>query len=409
MEYSLDRAAQRRLEDYFSDIGRLLGRRERRESFATYALGLFGNSERKSVEPIAAAACSDPGATDAMHQRLLNFVGTSRWSDREVRRFVAGYGLAAINLREPIEAWILDDTGFLKQGRHSVGVQRQYTGSAGKIANCQLGVSLTLCSRTMHLPVDFELYLPRCWTDDAERRLEAQIPPEVEFQTKPELGLQMVERAVADGWPPGVVLADTAYGNGSRFRRRLRGLGLGYAVDVQGTTKVRQLDKRGRRYGPAITVKDLAMSSGMRRYRRTTWREGSKQLLWSNFVTCRVRPVHDDTGEDEPENVILLCEWPPGEAEPTKFVFTTQKHLTRKALVRFVKQRWRTERVYEDMKGELGLDHYEGRRFGGWHHHVTTALCCYAFVAAEHARSFPPSGQRSRRARAHRTTTGAAF
>lgn len=399
MEYLLDGAAQRRLESYFVEIGQLLGRRERRESFARYALGLLGNTQRKSAEPIAAATCADPVLVDAEHQRLLNFLGVANWSDRDVRRFAARYALAGMGERSPIEAWVIDDTGFLKQGRHSVGVQRQYTGSAGKITNCQLGVSLTLCNQTQQVPIDFELYLPKSWTDNAERRREARIPDGVRFRTKPELALEMIERAIADGWARGVVLADAAYGSGSLFRGRLRELRLRYAVAVPGTIKVWRLDRRGRRLGEPMAVLELAMSSALRHYRRTTWREGSKQSLRSNFVTCRVRPVHDQTGLPEPEDVVLLCEWPDGEDQPTKFVFTTEHRLSRKALVRLVKQRWRTERVYQDMKGELGLDHYEGRRFPGWHHHVTTALCCYAFLTAEQARSFPPSARRPRRVR----------
>lgn len=399
MAYLLDGAAQRRLESYFVEIGQLLGRRERRESFALYALGLLGDAERKSAEPIAAATCPDPKLVDAEHQRLLNFLGVANWSDRDVRRLAASYALSAMTERSDIDAWIIDDTGFLKQGRHSVGVQRQYTGSAGKVTNCQLGVSLTLCNETQQVPIDFELYLPKSWTENTERRREARIPDDVRFRTKPELALAMIERAIADGWARGVVLADTAYGNGSRFRGRLRELGLRYAVAVQGTTKVWRLDRRGRRLGEAVTVLELAMSHALRHYRRTTWREGSKYSMRSNFATCRVRPVHDETGSPEHEDVVLLCEWPEGEDEPTKFVFTTEQRLSRKALVRLVKQRWRTERVYEDMKGELGLDHYEGRRFPGWHHHVTTALCCYAFLAAEQARSFPPSAKRASRVR----------
>ncbi|HEY0840182.1 MAG TPA: transposase, partial [Vulgatibacter sp.] len=165
----LDSAGQERLERYFDSIGIALGNDFRRGSFATYAMGLLGDGERKSVEPIAARACPDPARVDAVHQRLLHFTNAN-WSDAEVRRVAGSYALAAMTEREPVVAWILDDTGFLQQGKHSVGVQRQYTGSAGKITNCQIGVSLAIATETEQLPIDFELYLPESWLDDPKRR-----------------------------------------------------------------------------------------------------------------------------------------------------------------------------------------------------------------------------------------------
>ena len=195
----MDAGAEVRLNRYFERIGAVLGYKKRRESFAIYALGLFGDGERKSIEPIAARACADPQGTDAAHQRLLHFATDSPWSDRGVRREAARYALDAMTEREPVEAWIVDDTGFIKQGSHSVGVQRQYTGSAGKITNCQLGVSLSVTTRTEHLPIDFELYLPHCWADDPKRRVEARIPEDLLFKTKPSLALDMIRRACASG------------------------------------------------------------------------------------------------------------------------------------------------------------------------------------------------------------------
>src|SRR5437868_1674982 len=154
MSYSLDSAAERRLEAYFGQIGAVLRRPEQRASYAMYVVGLLGEGERKSVEPIAARLCPDPQQVDAVHQRLLHFVGPAPWSDEQVRLTAARYALGAMTKREPVDAWIVDDTGFLKQGKHSVGVQRQYTGSAGKIATCQIGVSLTLSNSRAHCPVD---------------------------------------------------------------------------------------------------------------------------------------------------------------------------------------------------------------------------------------------------------------
>jgi SRSO17 transposase len=393
-EFTLDAAGQQRFGEYFDLVGRVIGSDERRASFAVYAQGLLGEGSRKSMEPIAARACPDLERVDAQHQRLQHFVTDSRWSDREVRKEAALYALSAMTRRESVTSWILDDTGFLKQGRHSVGVKRQYTGSAGKVANCQVGVSLTIATPTQHLPIDFELYLPRDWTEDVARREEARIPDDVTFMTKPELGLKMVERALKDGIPPGRVLADTAYGTSSKFRRALRRHDLPYGVAVSSTTKVWQLDSMDRRRGTktlsvAEYAKQIVEENG---FPRTSWRLVSNAPLSARFAARRVLPIADEgIVRAEREVVWLLMEWENGEAQPGKYHFVTgRKHMRRRALVREVKQRWRTERTYEDLKGQLGIDHFEGRRFPGWHHHLSVALCCYAFIVAERARLSPP-------------------
>jgi SRSO17 transposase len=393
MEPFMDAAAQQRLESYFRTIGEVLGNDSRRGSFAVYAMGLLGDAERKSIEPIAARACPDPQKIDAMHQRLLHFAVDSKWSDREVRRVAAQYALEEMTQREPVEAWIVDDTGFLKQGQHSVGVQRQYTGSAGKITNCQVGVSLSIATRTEHLPIDFELYLPTSWAHSPERRQEARIPPEVTFKTKPQLALEMIRRAMTQRVPPGVVLGDTAYGSSSEFRQGIRSLGLHYAVAVYPNTTVHLLDEGGGPRGEALSVSHLATSIHEQGgFRRCTWRKGTREDLSARFVLRRVIAAGVPKHEQEP--LWLLIEWREGEPEPANyFLISLPGHRTKKQLIRLVMQRWRTERVYEDLKGELGLDHYEGRRFPGWHHHVSVALCCYAFIVAERVRRFPPSAR----------------
>jgi SRSO17 transposase len=393
----MNSAATGRLESYFASIGKALGTDGRRASFAAYAMGLLGGAERKSVEPIAALACADPKRTDAEHQRLLHFMVDSPWSDREVRRLAAKYGLAALTAQEPVEAWIVDDTGFLKQGRHSVGVQRQYTGSAGKIANCQLATSLSVATRTEHLPIDFELYLPTSWTEDAARRREARIPDWVAFQTRPELALEMIRRAVVDGVPPGVVLADSAYGSSIAFRAGIRALDLHYIVAVDPQTVVAVFDKLDRRRDTPVGVRDLAFRIDEHGgFRRCTWRKGTKTDLSARFALRRVVPAYDaHKGIDNREALWLLIEWRDGETEPANYFFASlNSRMTKKQLIRLAMQRWRTERVYQDLKGELGLDHYEGRRYPGWHHHVSVALCCYAFIVAERVRRFPPSAGR---------------
>jgi len=404
-EFTLDADGQRRLGEYFDQIGDVLGLEERRASYAIYAMGLFGDGDRKSMEPIAARADPDTARVNAQHQRVQHFITDSSWSDRDVRREAATYGVSALTEREPITHWIVDVPVFLKKGSHSVGVKRQYTGSAGKITNCQVGVSLSVATATEHLPIDFELYLPRDWTDDDARRKEARIPDDVEFKTKLELGLDMVDRALADGVAPGMFLADAAYGNSSRFRRELRKKGLLYGVSVNSTTKVWQLDKLERRCGGrTLNVAEYAGKIVQRGgFRRTTWREGTNGELSARFAARRVLPIADEgIKRAEREVVWLLMEWEDGEKAPNKFHFVTApEHVPRKWLVRQVKQRWRTERAYQDMKGQLGLDHFEGRRYRGWHHHVSAVLSCYAFIVAEHARLFPPEVRRAHRDRSY--------
>jgi SRSO17 transposase len=387
-------AAQERLAKYFDHIGDILDGRGRRESFAVYAFGIFGDGERKSIEPIAARACPDPSKMDAAHQRLLHFAVDSPWSDRAVRQAASRYALEAMTEKEPVEVWIIDDTGFLKQGNHSVGVQRQYTGSAGKVTNCQIGVSLSIATRTEQLPVDFELYLPEGWLTDAHRRREARIPDEVEFKTKPELALEMIHKAVVDGVPPGILLGDAAFGTSRDFRDGVRKLGLQYAVAVDPRTVVSVIDTGGRLRDEIVSVQALAQRiESQGGFRRCTWRSGTKEDLSARFALRRVVPAHDDArGIEKREALSLLIEWRDGEDEPANyFLCSVPARWTRKRLVRLVMQRWRTERAYQDLKGELGLDHYEGRRFPGWHHHISVVLCCYAFIVAERVRHFPPS------------------
>jgi SRSO17 transposase len=401
MTQFLDSAGIERLQRYFDKIGDVLGDDRRRASFATYAMGLFGDGERKSMEPIASRTTGDPDETERVHDRLCRFMVDSPWDDRKVRQVAANEALAAMTAREPVKAWVVDDTGMMKQGTHSVGVQRQYTGTVGKIANCQLAVSLSITTKTEHLPVDFELYLPKSWTKDEARRAEARIPDKIEFRTKPELAIGMIRRAVADGLPKGVVLADSAFGDSSEFRADIRALDLHYGVGIKAATKVWRVDRYGRRHGDPISVKKLAQRMGRKRFRSVTWRDATRGPLWSRFARLRVVAAHDDGSDPaEREDQWLLIEWPDNESTPTHYTLSSlPRTWSAKQLVCLIKERYRTERVYEDLKGELGFDHYEGRRFPGWHHHVSVALCCFAFIVAERCRAFPPSGRRQ----AHRS------
>lgn len=287
-----------RIHDFFEKrIGRHLKRPEQRNSFGIYARGILGEGERKSVEPIASRATGDPDECRAMHDRLLHFLGRSTWSDRLVRREAASYVIEALEKDEPITTWIIDDTGFLKQGTHSVGVQRQYTGSAGKIANAQAGVSLSIATRSEHVPIDFALYLPTSWTDDPARRREARIPADIRFKTKTELAMDLIARAMDDKVPGQVVLADSAYGDSSDFRNVVRTFGLDIAVAIKANTKVWLLDAAGRRRGEPIGVQELGIELGAKKFRRTTWREGTSGRMTSKFCFRRVKVAHDDGTE----------------------------------------------------------------------------------------------------------------
>jgi SRSO17 transposase len=399
MTHEIGEATTTRVIEFFGRIGQHLQRKEQRESFATYAFGILGEGERKSIEPIAARAAGEPEATCRLHDRLLHFVRESPWDDRAVRREAAQYVLTALSEREAVTTWIIDDTGMLKQGKHSPGVQRQYTGSAGKVTNCQIAVSLSLATRTEQVPVDFELYVPESWATDPKRRKRARIPDSVVFKTKVELALDMISRAAEDGLPGEVMLADSFYGRSHVFRDTVRLLGFDYAVAVDSDTHVWLLDAHNRRRGTAaVSVQQVGLQARRGSFRRVTWRDGTKSKLGSRFLFRRVRHAHDDgTDPADREPIWLVIEWPEGERTPTKFFFTTlRQRMSKKQIVRIIKERWKTERVYEELKGELGFDHYEGRSFVGWHHHISVVLSCYAFVVAERVRAFPPSAGRPR-------------
>lgn len=402
MAHDLDAPAKLRLQEFLeTTIGCHLRRPEQRESFATYAFGILGEGSRKSVEPIAARAFSDPREVQRCHDRLLHFMREAPWSDQDVRRASALYATKAMQEQDSLMVWIIDDTGFLKQGKHSVGVQRQYTGSAGKITNCQIGVSLSVASRTEHVPIDFELYLPRTWVDDEKRKRQARIPAERGFKTKPELALDMVARAKEDGIPGSIVLADAAYGDSAAFREALRGHGLDFAVAVRAPTRVWLLDAEGNAERN-VGIEELGVELGTRAFRRITWRTGTKGKLSSRFCFRRVKPVQGDAEPEDKEPLWLVMEWLDGEAKPTKFALTTlPRRMSKKQIIRIIKERWRTEKAYEELKEELGLDHFEGRSFTGWHHHISVVLCCYAFIVTERMRHFPPSDRGQAQAHAN--------
>ena len=221
---------------YVDGLAGVIGHGDRERPLRDYCTGLVMPCERKSVEPMAAVTA--PARVGAQHQSLLHFVGEAPWSDENVLAKVREMVLPAIERHGPIEAWIIDDTGFPKQGRHSVGVARQYCGQLGKQDNCQVAVSLSLANHDASLPVAYQLYLPKEWAKDHARRRKAGVPKEVRFKTKPQIALEQLRWACAAGLPRGVVLMDAGYGADTDLRATITTLGLSYVAGIMPNTSV---------------------------------------------------------------------------------------------------------------------------------------------------------------------------
>jgi SRSO17 transposase len=400
-------ARQKRFAAYLDSLAQAAAHVDRSVPLKNYCKGLLLPGERKSVEPMAARLA--PENVRRMHQSLHHLVADAPWSDEAMLERVRGYALAAMRKREPVMAWIVDDTGFPKKGKESVGVARQYCGQLGKQENCRVAVSLSVTTATWSVPVAYRLYLPESWCNDRARRDRTGVPEQTQFQTKPRIALDQIRQAVAQDVPRGVVLADAAYGVDSQFRAGLRELQLEYAVGVQSSVSVwepgqqplpaKPLRPRGRppkllrrdeNHQP-VSTKALAVALPETAWKQIRWREGSKKLH-SRFAAVRVRPAHRDYKKSEPHpQEWLLIEWPKGAAEPAKYWLSNLPvQIKLKELVRIAKQRWIVERDYEELKQELGLGHFEGRGWRGFHHHATLAIAAYGFLVAERS-LFSPS------------------
>ncbi len=388
-----DKETEARFVAYVEKLGCLLRTKPQRAHFATYAAGILGDSPRKSCEPIASLGAESPAEAKRRHDNLLGFLGRSVWDDHALRLCAARQAIAALEKRSEVAVWVVDDTGFPKQGKHSVGVQRQYSGTLGKTGNCQIGVSLSVATEHEQVPVDFELYLPEGWASDPIRRAAAAIPNDVGFATKIELAIDMIDRAVVAELPGSIVLADGAYGAAAHFREYILSIGKDFAVGIQGDAKVWLLDNLGQRDGDSVKPVELGVALGPKAFRRVTYRVGTKGKMSSRFCFRRVKVAGSGKKKDSEQPPLwLVIEWPEGEKKPTKFFLTSLRaRMSKKEIVRIIKERWHTEQVYSELKGELGLDHFEGRSFPAWHHHITVVLCCYAFLVAERSRRFPPS------------------
>jgi SRSO17 transposase len=397
--------SEARFARYMAGLASVIGHADRASPLRDYCVGLMMPCERKSVEPMAAVTA--PERTAAQHQSLLHFVGQAPWSDEKVLAKVREMVLPEMERHGPIEAWIIDDTGFPKKGRHSVGVARQYCGQLGKQDNCQAAVSLSIANRHASLPMSYRLYLPEEWAQDAARRGKAGVPEEIVFQTKPEIALEQIRAACEAGIARGVVLLDAGYGNHTSLRQDLSALGLPYVAGILSSTTVwapstqplppKRWSGRGRRptrirrdakHSP-VSVKELALGLPKRAWRTIGWREGTAERLSSRFARVRVRAAHRGERHDEEW---LLIEWPKGAEEPTKYWLSTlPQDITFERLVDLAKLRWRIERDYQELKQEFGLGHYEGRGWRGFHHHATLCIAAYGFLISERG-TIPPSG-----------------
>lgn len=383
------RAQRARLSVFLDGLLPLLGRAERRRWGGLYVRGLLASGERKATATMATQA------PDGNVQALQQFIGQSPWVWEPVRRRLAQRLSAAL---QPVAAWVVDDTGFPKQGTHSVGVARQYSGTLGKTGNCQVAVSLHYATGDAAVPLDFGLYLPEEWLEP-ERRQQAGIPEEVSFQPKWAIALELVDRARDWQVPAGVVTADAGYGTIADFRTGLAERKLPFIVAVASTTGVwpapsppspsRQGRGRPRQrpqgVGAPASVQALSISWPAAQWQRITWRAGSKGPLTSRFAAARVVPSHGyQHGGAKEGPRWLLAAWPEDAPAPTDFWLADLPAETSLVeLVRLAKIRWWIEQGYQQLKDELGLDHYEGRSWQGWHHHVTMTLVAFGFLTLE--------------------------
>lgn len=404
-----ERAAGERFEKYLQRLAEAVGHADRREPLRAYVTGLLLSGERKSVEPMAARI--DPRHVQARHQSMHHFVASAPWDEAELLRVARDYALVQLERHGPVAAWVVDDTAYPKKGLHSVGVARQYCGVLGKQDNCQVAVTVSLVNSSVSIPSAYRLYLPESWATDRPRRRAAGVPDTIAFAPKWAIALSEIDALRADDMPRAPVVADAGYGVVTALREGILARGLSYAVGVSSETSVwppgqgpvppRAGSGRGRpptryrrtpRRSP-VSVKVLAESVAESEWKTVRWREGTQGTMQSRFARVRVRAAHRDERSAPPrEPEWLLVEWPRGASEPTKyFLSSVPEAASMEDLVRLVKIRWRIERDYQELKDELGLDHYEGRGWRGFHHHGALCIAAYAFLVAERARLSPPA------------------
>ena len=383
---------RRRLVAFAAEVLEPLARADQRRWGECYLRGLMLDGKRKSIQPMAERL------PDGNEQALQQFVSQSPWDWRPVRQRLATQMTAAV---DP-DAWIVDDTGFPKFGNASVGVARQYSGTLGKVANCQVGVSIHAATDQASCPIDWRLVLPESWDQDAARRRAAHLPEAVRHRPKGQLVLDMLDELAAWDLAPPVVVADAGDGESGELRLGLEARGLAYVVQVKATTsaypeavapQVAPYPGRGRRprsryRATRSSLAELIMAAGPSAAKTVAWREGTRGRLRSRVVALRVRPagvkLRRAVAGGELQVRWLLAEWPADQATPVKYwLASLREEVPLVELVRLAKLRWRIEHDYRELKDGLGLDHFEGRSFGGWHHHVTLVSAAHAFVTLQ--------------------------
>jgi len=375
-----------------------------------YCRGLLLPNERKSMEPIAARM--DPEHARASREAIQQFITDSHWDHEALLRSVRRYCVPLLFRADPVAAWIVDDTAFPKSGSHSVGVARQYCGVKGKQDNGQDAVSISVANLQTSLPCAIRLYLPEIWCKDPAARKKVGVPAEIRFQTKCEIAADLILKLRQEGVLPAPVLIDAGYGNSSEFREFLRALEMPYVAGILSSTTVwapgtRPLPPRPWTRGPRpnrlqvdpdhppVAVATLAKGLRAKAWHDVIWSDGSRGPMTSRFALLRVRNAHQTEKQLRvPPLEWLIIEWPKGAKEPAQFWLSSLPAKTLpEELVRMAKLRWRIERDCQVMKDQLGLDHFEGRTWRGFHHHATLCIAAYGFLLAEETRLFPPTSQ----------------
>jgi SRSO17 transposase len=405
---TLTSARAERFRAYVERLSSALGHQDRHGPLRDYVTGLCLPGERKSIEPMAARV--DPRHVRARHQSMHHFIANAAWDDGAVLCIARETVLGALERHGPVAAWVVDDTGIPKKGRYSVGVARQYCGVLGKQENCQVAVSVSLAHEHASVPVAYQLYLPEAWAHDRRRRRGAGVPDTITFRPKWQIALEQIAQLTTEGVPAAPVIADAGYGVVTAFRDALTVRGIPYMVGSSSETTVwppgqtplpprkyggqgrpPTLVRRTRRHRP-LSVQAMAHRLPATAWRTVTWRHGTRGAMRSRFAAIRVRPAHrDDWRSTARPEEWLLIEWPNTDAAPTKYWLSTlPATATRVDLVELAMLRWRIERDYQELKDELGLDHFEGRGWRGFHHHAVLCIAAYAFLAAERLAHFPP-------------------
>jgi SRSO17 transposase len=363
----------------------LFGRSERRHWCDFYVHSLLLDGRRKTAAGMARQYGGD-------EQSIQQFLTGSPWDWRAVRQGLAQQMVYEISGKRL--GWLVDETCFPKQGTHSVGVERQYCGTLGNTANSQSAISLNLVSDGVAFPLDFELYLPASWIDDKDRRAEVGIPQDAVFKRHWEIALDLIDTALSRSIPTGPVMADCAYGEVSEFRTALVERGLSYALGVRKTLSVwlEEVDLtrpvHRKQLPKPKQVVEVAKSLPASHWNTVSWREGSKGTMSGRFARVRVQPARGGMTWGKPEGMQwLVIEWPEDEPEPTKYyLLNLAKSARFEELVYWAKGRWPVEQNYKELKDELGLDHFEGRSYQGWHHHVTLTMMAFDFLIQQKLR-----------------------